>query len=195
MSTQSPLLSVTVLNYNYGHYLPICLDSILKQTFTNFELILINDKSTDNSLDIIRPYLADSRVRLVDHTENKGFMRSLIEGADLSRAPYITVISADDWILDPTAFEKQIEMIEGDPEIAFAFTDYGCYTSNETCTYLMHPAPEASRHLRISSSRAHRFTAAQSSARPATRRSAATIPRPSTPSTQRCGQDCALWAR
>jgi hypothetical protein len=53
------------------------------------------------------------------------------------------VISADDWVLDPTAFEKEIAAIEQDPEIAFVFTDYGCYISNETCTYLMHPAPES----------------------------------------------------
>jgi glycosyltransferase involved in cell wall biosynthesis len=143
MSKQSPLLSVTVLNYNYGHYLPLCLDSILKQTFKDFELILINDTSTDNSLEIIQPYLADSRVRLVDHVENKGFMRSLIEGAELSRGAYITVVSADDWILDSTAFEKQIATMQQDPEIAFVFTDYGCYTSNDTCTYVMHPAPES----------------------------------------------------
>lgn len=143
MSKQSPLLSVTVLNYNYAHYLPICLDSILRQTFRDFELILINDKSTDNSLDVIGPYLADPRVRLVDHAQNKGFMRSLIEGADLSRGPYITVISADDWIIDPTAFEKQIAVMEQDQDVAFVYTDYGCYTSNDTCTYLMHPAPES----------------------------------------------------
>ncbi|WP_255603947.1 glycosyltransferase family 2 protein [Oscillochloris sp. ZM17-4] len=143
MATKKPLLSVTVLNYNYAHYLPICLDSILKQTFQDFELILINDKSTDNSLEVIEPYLRDSRVRLVDHVENKGFMRSLIEGADISQGPYITVISADDWILEPTAFEQQIAVMERDKEVAFTFTDYGCYTSNETCTYLMHPAPES----------------------------------------------------
>jgi glycosyltransferase involved in cell wall biosynthesis len=143
MSKQSPLLSVTVLNYNYAHYLPICLDSILRQTFTDFELILINDKSTDNSLDVIRPYLSDPRIRLVNHLENKGFMRSLIEGAEVSRAPYITVVSADDWILEPTAFEKQIAVMERDNEVAFTFTDYGCYTSNDICTYLMHPAPES----------------------------------------------------
>lgn len=141
MTDRNPQLSVTVLNYNYGHYLPLCLDSILKQTFTDFELILINDKSTDNSLEVIKPYLADPRVRLIDHTENKGFVKSLIEGAELSRAPFITVISADDWVLDDKAFEKQMAVIQGDADIAFVFTDYGCYTSNETCSYVMHPAP------------------------------------------------------
>uniref|UniRef100_UPI00257EA90B glycosyltransferase family 2 protein n=1 Tax=Chloroflexus sp. TaxID=1904827 RepID=UPI00257EA90B len=49
---QAPLLSVTVLNYNYGHFLANCLDSILHQSFTDFEIILINDCSTDNSLEV-----------------------------------------------------------------------------------------------------------------------------------------------
>ena len=136
----APLLSVTVLNYNYGHFLATCLNSILKQTFTDFELILINDKSTDNSLEVIKPYLADPRVRLVDHGENQGFTRSLIEGAELSRGKYLTVISADDWSTDPTAFAQQIAVMEQDPQIAFAFTNYGFYREEQHCVYIMFPA-------------------------------------------------------
>lgn len=127
MATQpaaAPLLSVTVLNYNYGHFLPTCLDSILGQSFTDFELILINDKSTDNSLAVIGPYLKDPRIRLVDHQENQGFVRSLIEGADISRGKYITVISADDWVARPTAFEQQIAVMERDAAIAFVYSAY-----------------------------------------------------------------------
>ena len=131
----APLLSVTVLNYNYGHFLATCLNSILKQTFTDFELILINDKSTDNSLEVIKPYLADPRVRLVDHGENQGFTRSLIEGAELSRGKYLTVISADDWVVEMAAFEKQIAVMEQDPQIAFVFTTYGQYKDEQHCTY------------------------------------------------------------
>jgi len=129
--SRAPLLSVTVLNYNYGHYLPTCLDSILSQTFRDFEVVVINDKSTDNSLEVLMPYLADPRVRLVDHQTNKGFVASLIEGASLSRGRYISVISADDWVLDSTAFAKQIEVLERDPEIAFAYTAYGHYETPE----------------------------------------------------------------
>lgn len=131
-SDRTPLLSVTVLNYNYGHYLPGCLDSILKQSFKDFEVILINDKSTDNSLEIIKPYLADPRVRLVDHQENQGFVKSLIEGAELSCGKYITVISADDWVVDTTAFEKQIAVMEQDAEIAFVYSAYHHYVDEQT---------------------------------------------------------------
>lgn len=138
-----PLLSVTVLNYNYAHFLPNCLDSILSQSFTDFELILINDTSTDNSLDVIKPYLADQRVRLIDHQKNKGFVASLIEGAEQSRGTYISVISADDWVVDSTAFAQQIAVLEHDPEIVFAFGNYGFYADEQRCTSIRNPAPES----------------------------------------------------
>lgn len=133
-SKAMPLLSVTVLNYNYGHFLPTCLDSILGQTFKDFELILINDKSSDNSLEVIKPYLADPRIRLVDHKENKGFVRSLIEGCDLSRGKYIAVVSADDWIVSSEAFEKQVAVMQQDSEIAYVFSGFGYYSDEQHCS-------------------------------------------------------------
>jgi glycosyltransferase involved in cell wall biosynthesis len=136
-----PLLSVTVLNYNYGHYLPTCLNSILGQTFKNFELIIINDTSTDNSLEIIQPYLADSRVRLIDHQINKGFVASLIEGSEQSRGKYITVISADDWVVDSQAFEKQVAVMNADPQVAVVFTNYGFYRDEQNFISARNPAP------------------------------------------------------
>src|SRR5262245_2119770 len=109
---QSPALSVTVLNYNYAHYLPKCLESILSQTWSDFELILINDRSTDNSLEVIQPYLSDRRVRLIDHDQNRGYIASLIEGSKLSRGRYITVISADDFCVSDRAFESLLRSME-----------------------------------------------------------------------------------
>jgi len=117
-----PTLSVTVLNYNYAHYLPRCLDSILSQTWTDFELILINDRSTDNSLEVIQPYLKDPRVRLIDHAINRGFVSSLLEGCELSRGRYITVISADDYALDPSAFETACVTLDGDKAISLFYS-------------------------------------------------------------------------
>jgi glycosyltransferase involved in cell wall biosynthesis len=61
----APILSITVTNYNYAHLLPTCLDSILSQRFSDFEVIVIDDRSTDHSLDVIQPYLHDRRVRLI----------------------------------------------------------------------------------------------------------------------------------
>jgi len=135
----APTLSVTVLNYNYAHYLSQCLDSILRQTWTDFELILINDCSTDNSLDVIQPYLQDSRVRLVNHTTNRGYIASLLEGSRMSRGRYITVISADDYCVSDRAFESLLRPMEADFEVAFAYCAFGEYRDDGTRTWLLRP--------------------------------------------------------
>jgi glycosyltransferase involved in cell wall biosynthesis len=132
---QSPALSVTVLNYNYAHYLPQCLESILSQTWRDFELILINDRSTDNSLEIIRPYLADPRVRLVDHEQNKGFVLSLLEGCELSRGRFITVISADDCALDSTAFETALELLERKGQVSLVYSAFHLISGDNRVLY------------------------------------------------------------
>jgi glycosyltransferase involved in cell wall biosynthesis len=139
----TPTLSVTVLNYNYARYLPQCLDSILSQTWTDFELILINDCSTDNSLEVIQPYLADPRVHLVNHTENQGYIVSLIEGARMSRGKYITVISADDYCVSDYAFESLLQSLEADSEVVFAYSAHGNYQNDGTRTWLLRPHPDS----------------------------------------------------
>jgi glycosyltransferase involved in cell wall biosynthesis len=123
-STTGPLLSVTVLNYNYGRYLPQCLNSILSQTMSDFELILINDCSTDDSREVIAPYLADRRIRLVDHEANQGYVSSLLEGCDLSRGKYMTVISADDYVLRPDAFDVTCTVMETHQAVAFCYSSW-----------------------------------------------------------------------
>jgi glycosyltransferase involved in cell wall biosynthesis len=120
--SSEPLLSITVLNYNYARYLPQCLDSILSQTMRDFEVILINDRSTDNSREVIDTYLSDSRIRLVDHPANLGYVASLIEGCNFSRGKYMAVISADDYALKPNAFELACSVLESDPQISFCYS-------------------------------------------------------------------------
>lgn len=139
MSEQrAPFLSVTVLSYNYAHYLPECLDSILGQTMGDFEVILINDRSTDNSREVIERYREDPRIRLIDHEVNRGYVASLIEGCRLSRGKYISVISADDYALDPRAFEIARGVLETDPDIALFFSAWHQVDDHGTVGYERH---------------------------------------------------------
>lgn len=140
---QTPTLSVTVLNYNYAHYLPQCLDSILSQTWKDFELILINDRSTDNSLEVIQPYLADPRIKFVNHVENKGFVASLIEGSNLSQGKYLTVISADDYCVSPNAFSALLESLEADRAVVLAYSAFGLYDTNSVHSDIARPHPHS----------------------------------------------------
>ncbi len=101
----TPALSILVPIYNVERYLPQCLDSLINQTFTDLEIICINDGSTDHSLDIIKDYQAkDSRIVLLDKA-NSGYGDSMNQGLKKAKGEYIGIVESDDFIsLD--AFEK-----------------------------------------------------------------------------------------
>ena len=95
---KSPDISIIVPVYNSGKWLNRCIDSILAQTYADFEVLLINDGSTDNSPAICDEYAArDSRIR-VFHKPNSGVSASRNLGISNSNGEYITFVDSDDWI-------------------------------------------------------------------------------------------------
>jgi len=112
----NPLISVVMSVYNSEKYLKEAIDSILIQTYTNFEFIIINDGSRDRSLEIIRKYQEeDERIILISR-ENKGLPYSLNEGIRLSKGKYIARMDADDISL-PTRVEEQVIFMEENRDI------------------------------------------------------------------------------
>ncbi len=111
---QLPLISVIVPIYNAEKYLNRCIDSILVQTYTNFELLLINDGSKDKSGEIIDKYAEkDNRIK-VFHKENGGVSSARNKGMKNAFGEYITFIDADDYIistfLEDFAIENNIDL-------------------------------------------------------------------------------------
>ena len=93
-----PKLSIVVPVYNVERYLNQCIDSILGQSFTDFELIIVNDGSSDRSGSICDEYAqADQRV-IVIHTENHGVVTARRTGVDCAQGEYTTFVDSDDWI-------------------------------------------------------------------------------------------------
>ena len=93
-----PKLSVIVPVYNTEKYLRECIDSILAQTFTDFELILVDDGSTDSSGAICDEYAEkDSRIQVI-HQQNGGATLARRSGVRCARGEYITFVDSDDWI-------------------------------------------------------------------------------------------------
>lgn len=91
-------VSIGVPVYNVAEYLPQCLDSILNQTFQDFEVILVDDGSTDNSFEICQEYVAkDSRFRLI-HQKNKGLAGARNTIIKNVKTEYIAWLDSDDWI-------------------------------------------------------------------------------------------------
>ncbi|MBV8817914.1 MAG: glycosyltransferase [Acidobacteriaceae bacterium] len=93
-----PQVSVITPLYNYAEYVAWTIKSVLKQTCQSFEHILVDDGSTDESAEVVRPFLSDDRIRLIELGKNCGFSVAKNIGIEASRADYITTIDADDML-------------------------------------------------------------------------------------------------
>ena len=100
-----PLISVIVPVYKVEPYLARCIDSILAQTFTDFELILIDDGSPDNCGRICDEYSQKNNRIQVIHKENGGLSSARNAGMEICKGDYIYFIDSDDWI-EPDMYEK-----------------------------------------------------------------------------------------
>ncbi|PKN13217.1 MAG: hypothetical protein CVU69_02635 [Deltaproteobacteria bacterium HGW-Deltaproteobacteria-4] len=110
-----PLVSVVMSVYNGERYLREAVDSILRQTFTDFEFIIINDGSTDGTREILESY-QDERIVLI-HQENMGLTKSLNKGIALARGKYIARQDADDFSL-PERFATQVSFLDRECDIS-----------------------------------------------------------------------------
>ena len=130
---ENELISVIVPIYNVENYLRMCLDSIQNQTYKNFECLLINDGSPDNSAEICREYAAkDSRFRYFEK-ENGGVSSARNLGMKCANGDYITFVDPDDW-LDPDYLEiLYLKMMEYDADVAIA--TYKKYSVSDRCYY------------------------------------------------------------
>ena len=116
-------ISVIMSVYNSADYLRESVESILNQTFTEFEFIIINDGSTDDSWEILTEYAErDQRVKLFKNEENIGLTKSLNKGIALAQGEYIGRQDADDLSL-PKRFEKQVALLDEYPEVVLVSCD------------------------------------------------------------------------
>lgn len=124
-----PLVSVIMPVFNSEKYLDEAILSILNQTYSNFEFIIINDGSTDNSLDIIKRFaVQDKRINYISR-ENRGLVFSLNEGISYSKGKYIVRMDSDDISL-PTRIEKQVNLMEKNPHIGVCGTSVESFDNN-----------------------------------------------------------------
>ena len=121
---ENELISIVVPVYNVENYLRQCLDSISEQTYKNFECILINDGSTDNSKQIAEEFLLDSRFKLINQS-NKGLSEARNTGISHIReeSTFVAFVDSDDYIY-PGFLETLIEHIEDDVDIIEGMIEY-----------------------------------------------------------------------
>jgi glycosyltransferase involved in cell wall biosynthesis len=116
LNSDSPKVTVLMSVYNGEKYLQEAVESILKQTFRDFEFIIINDGSTDNSSAILTHYeQIDGRIRVCNQ-ENRGLIASLNRGCQLAKGKYIARMDADDLSL-PERLARQVDYLETHPDV------------------------------------------------------------------------------
>jgi len=137
-----PAISVLMPVYNAEKYIQAAVESILKQTFTNFEFIIINDGSTDGTLKILENYaLQDNRIRLISR-ENKGLVSTLNEGIALVKSPLVARMDADD-IAHLNRLAVQMKFMDSHPEVVCVGSKVGVIDGHgryliDTVPKLMH---------------------------------------------------------
>jgi glycosyltransferase involved in cell wall biosynthesis len=115
-----PAVSVVIATYNYGRFLSEALRSVLAQTFQNFEVIIIDDGSTDDTAHVAASFLGDPRIRY-HRTERQGQPRAKNTGIRLTTGPLIAFLDADDvWL--PGKLERQLALFAKNPELGVVYS-------------------------------------------------------------------------
>lgn len=120
MSLSDPLVSVVILNFNGRDYLSNCLDSVLNSQYSNFEVILVDNASTDNGLEkALEPFVADPRLKIVRNTRNLGFSGGNNVGFEHSSGEYIVFLN-NDTIVTPDWLSTLMSAMQNDATIGLA---------------------------------------------------------------------------
>lgn len=106
---KQPRFSICIPNYNYGRFIGATIESVLAQSYPHFEIVVADNASTDNSVDVVKSY-RDRRIRLIRNPYNVGFSPNLDRAASQAKGDYIIMLSSDD-IMKPEALAEYAEVI------------------------------------------------------------------------------------
>lgn len=123
-----PLITVIIPSYNRANFIEETLQSVLNQTFKDYEVIIVDDGSADNTLEVLREYEANPKVCIYSQ-ENKGCPAALNFGIKMAKGKYICWLSSDDlWYTDK--LEKQIELFLKNDHLGMIYTDVDIIDEN-----------------------------------------------------------------
>jgi glycosyltransferase involved in cell wall biosynthesis len=130
-----PKVTVVTPNYNYARYLPQRLDSILAQTYQDFELIILDNASTDNSREVIESYAKDPRVKMIFNAKNNGStFKQWNLGLSHARGRYIWFAESDDYA-EPSLLETLVDRLDRYPKVGIAFSQSWAVDENSQVLY------------------------------------------------------------
>jgi glycosyltransferase involved in cell wall biosynthesis len=130
----APLVSVIIACYNYGHLVHETLESLQKQTHKNWECIVVNDGSSDNTEEVVLTYAAaDTRYKYI-YQENKGMSAARNKGISCASGQYIQLLDSDD-LLETNKFEVHVGYLEQNPDVDLVYGDVKYFYSEAPHTY------------------------------------------------------------
>lgn len=116
-------ISIITASYNYANYITDVITSVINQTYSDWELIIVDDGSSDNSVDIIKSFCDnDARIKLYQHegSTNKGLKESILLGLEKASGDWIAFLESDDFF-KPENLAKKVEIIEKNPSVTLVF--------------------------------------------------------------------------
>ena len=129
--TQAPLISILLPSYNYGRYIGATIESVLAQTCGDFELIISDDASTDDSRDVIRRF-QDPRIRYFEQPKNLGNIAHFARMYALCRGEFLAYIDSDD-LWAPEKLARQLARRDGQPQKSKRLIVVGCNLYSLVC--------------------------------------------------------------
>ena len=118
----SPLVSIVITSYNYAHFIRTAIDSALGQDYPNLEVIVTDNQSTDDTLEVLAPYRSEPRFRLNVNPTNIDITPNINRGLELAQGEFAVILSADDFLL-PTHTSRLVAMAQRHPDIGVIYAN------------------------------------------------------------------------
>ena len=128
-----PKVTILMPAYNASLYIKESIESMLNQSFSDFELLIINDGSKDNTSEVVKS-IVDERIRLVENEQNLGLANTLNKGMKLAKGEYLARMDADD-LSTPNRLQTQVDYLDSHPDVIL-------------CSMAMHQFGRAHEHSR-----------------------------------------------
>jgi glycosyltransferase involved in cell wall biosynthesis len=129
---QSPKVSFVVPCYNLAHFLTDCINSIVSQTYQDFEILIMDDCSPDNTPEVAQTF-TDTRIKYIRNVANIGHTNNFNKGISASRGKYVWLISADDFLKTNYVLNRYVTLMESNSNIGYVFCPAIALRKNTDC--------------------------------------------------------------
>ena len=131
-------LSITITSFNYGQYLEQCIESALKHTTDQIEILVLDNASTDKTTEVLNKYQSNRNIFIIKNTENLGEFQNWINGINLATGDYICHLCADDYFTETFINESLNAIKQHSPDVIFSKV---IYRNEQTKTLNKYPHP------------------------------------------------------